>query len=155
MVLEHRGHEVTGHEQDTDSRADEPLSVQLADARASARRARTALSELEERLDAIERKSGNEDSVSVVEVEPSWRQKLWSCPPETRLNAEQAAEATGMSVSTIYKATSAEEIPHRKMSGGLVFVAGELRSWLRERESVEVEGRMELDGETEYLRRAK
>lgn len=143
-----------GHTQDTESAGETPLSVQLADARADARRARTALSELEERLDAIERETGQERPAAVEAPQPSWRERLWSCPPETRLDAEQAAEATGLSKSRIYKLTSAEGIPFRKLAGGLVFVAGELRSWLRERESVEVEGRMELDGETDYLRRA-
>lgn len=144
-----------GHNQDTELGGEAPLEVRLADARAAARRARTALSELEERLDDVERKAGTNGSPKVEMPEPSWREKLWTAPPETRLNADQAAEAVGLSKSCLYKLTSAEEIPFRKLSGGLVFVAGELRTWVREQESVEVPGRMELDGETEYLRRAK
>lgn len=146
---------MSGHTSDTETGGEQPLRATLADARASARRARTALSELEERLDELEREAGESSSQPVEASEPSWRERLWSCPPETRLDANQAAEATGLSKSRVYKLTSAEEIPFRKLAGGLVFVAGEMRSWLRERESVEVKGRMEMDGETEYLRRAQ
>ena len=146
---------MAGHSQDTESAGDPPLSVRLADARADARRARTALSELEERLDQIEREADADRPAATCDHDPNWREKLWSVPPETRLDAEQAAEAAGLSKSRLYKLTSAEEIPFRKLAGGLVFVAGELRTWLRERESVEVEGRMEMDSETAYLRRAK
>lgn len=133
---------------------DRPLSVHLADARAAARRAREDIAALEERLDQVEMAADAPDGpAQVQETEMSWAAKLWSVPAETRLDAEQAAEATGRSKSRIYKLTSADDIPHRKAAGSLVFVAGELRTWLRERESVEVEGRMETDSETDWLRR--
>lgn len=143
-----------GHAQDTESGGEAPLSVRLADARAAARRVRSAVTELEERIDELEEEAQQRAGPAPVQQpEPSWREKLWTCPPETRLGIEQASEATGKSASVLYKLTSAEEIPFRKDGGSLVFIAGELRTWLREREETVVEGRMELDGETEYLRR--
>lgn len=154
-MQEHRRSDVSGHTQDTESTGEGPLSVRLADAHEARRRALRALADLDAALEEVAAAADSEGVETPVQEPPSWRERLWSCPPETRLDAERAAEACGLSRSRIYKLTSGDEIPHRKLSGGLVFVAGELRSWLRERESVEVEGRMEMDGETEYLRRAK
>lgn len=142
-----------GHTPDTESDDETPLPARLAEAREARRRAVRALEDLGEALDEVEEAAREKGSTEPAREPLSWRARLWSVPPETRLDAEQAAEATGLSKSRIYKLTSAEEIPFRKLAGGLVFVAGELRSWLRERESVEVEGRMELDSETDYLRR--
>lgn len=146
---------MSGHTRDTESGDERPLRERLADARAARRRAVRALEQLDAALEQAEDAADRNGGPAPVQETLSWREKLWSCPPETRLDVEGAAEATGLSKSRIYKLTSADAIPHRKLAGGLVFVAGELRSWLRERESVEVEGRLEMDGETDYLRRAK
>ena len=77
----------------------------------------------------------------------TWREKLWTCPPETRLGAKEAAEAIGRPVSYVYRGTSAKadgaRIPHRKMDGELIFVAGELRAWMLAQEEVITPGRME------------
>lgn len=70
----------------------------------------------------------------------SWRERLWTCPPETRLDLEAAAEALGRPKSALYKLTSADEIPHRKAAGSLVFVASELRDWIRANEEILVPG---------------
>ncbi|MFG0304816.1 MAG: helix-turn-helix domain-containing protein [Phycisphaerales bacterium JB040] len=71
----------------------------------------------------------------VQDEEPSWRERLWTCPPQTRLTSAEAAEALGRPVSFIYKRTSGEDaIPHRKLDGSLQFVAAELRRWIEDRE---------------------
>ena len=69
----------------------------------------------------------------------SWREKLWIVPPETRLNVREVAQALGRSTSWVYKRTSRasprQRLPHRSMDGGkLVFLAGEVRTWVRETE---------------------
>lgn len=73
----------------------------------------------------------------------SWREKLWKVPPETRLGVAEVAEAFGWSRSSVYKRTSAksgvERLPHRKLDGQLVFLAGQLRSWISDRETVVIE----------------
>jgi hypothetical protein len=71
--------------------------------------------------------------------EQNWRARLWTVPEETRLTAQEVAEALGHSVGWVYKrtcATAEERLPHRKTeTGGLVFLADELREWLKARES--------------------
>lgn len=75
-----------------------------------------------------------------VALEPaSWRERLWTCPGETRLSVAQVAEATGLSKHAVYRLTSPKALektdtpplPHRKLEGRLVFVASEVRDWLR------------------------
>lgn len=77
---------------------------------------------------------------------PGWREKIWTVPAETRLGIIEAAEAVGRPRSFIYRRTSAKsclsKIPHRKLDGGLVFLAGELRSWLASEEELVVETRV-------------
>lgn len=76
------------------------------------------------------------------DTEATWRERLWRCPAETRLDVEQVCEAVGKSRSWLYHLTSAKEIPHRKRRDGtLVFVAGEVREWLKRTEVVTVAGR--------------
>jgi hypothetical protein len=67
---------------------------------------------------------------------------------ETRLGVREAAEALGRPVSFVYRHTSEKaaggaRLPHRRLDGELVFVAGELRSWLREHEETIEPGRMD------------
>ena len=72
-----------------------------------------------------------------------WRVLLWSCDPETRLGRDELLEAVGRPPSWLYRHTgpaAEHRIPHRRMEGQLVFVAGEVRRWLREREEIEVGG---------------
>jgi predicted DNA-binding transcriptional regulator AlpA len=82
---------------------------------------------------------------SVIPPEPvaTWRERLWLVASETRLGAHEVAEALGRSRSWIYKRTArgAEgRIPCRRLDGELVFLAGELRAWIREREESVHEG---------------
>lgn len=82
----------------------------------------------------------------VVEVEPSWRERLWTAPAETRIGVEEVIEAFGRPKSWLYRHTSAKPrptIPCRKMDGALTFVVGELRAWARDAEEVLAAGPME------------
>lgn len=91
----------------------------------------------------LEALDGLEDD-PVVKVEPatgvelSWRERLWSVPAETRLGVTEVAEALGRPKSFVYARTGSAEdaLPHRKLDGSLVFTAGELRAWIRDREEV-------------------
>ena len=72
-----------------------------------------------------------------MEMSPSWRERLWIVPAETRLGVVEIAEALGRSKSFVYSRTATNaknRLPHRKLDGLLVFTAGELRTWIRETE---------------------
>lgn len=43
----------------------------------------------------------------------SWREKIWTVHPDTRLRRDEVCEALGKSTSWLYKKTSAREIPCR------------------------------------------
>jgi hypothetical protein len=67
----------------------------------------------------------------------TWRERLWLVPAETRLGVVEVAEALDRPRSFIYARTGAkaeDPIPHAKLDGTLVFRAGEVRAWIRERE---------------------
>jgi len=67
---------------------------------------------------------------------PSWKERLWSCPPDTRLGLREVCEALGRSKGFVYRLTRTKDIPHRKLDGVLVFKAGDLRSWVQQREDI-------------------
>ncbi len=77
-----------------------------------------------------------------VDREPlSWREKLWTVPPETRIGVQELAEAVGRSRDWCYrhtspKADSDDRLPHRKLDGELVFIVAEIRDWIRSQEDV-------------------
>ena len=69
--------------------------------------------------------------------EPTWQTRLWLVPAETRLSAAEVCEAVGRSKDWLYRRTGTKadhRIPHRRLDGVLVFVAGEVREWIREHE---------------------
>jgi predicted DNA-binding transcriptional regulator AlpA len=70
----------------------------------------------------------------------SWAEKIWTCPPETRLGVRELAEAVGRPRSWVYRHASPRgdlaPMPHRRLDGLLVFTAGEVRDWLRANEEV-------------------
>lgn len=69
----------------------------------------------------------------------TWRVLLWTVDPETRIGRDELLEAVGRPVSWLYRHTgpkAADRIPHRRLDGQLVFVVGEVRRWLREREEI-------------------
>ncbi|MEQ1856167.1 MAG: hypothetical protein ABL963_06850 [Longimicrobiales bacterium] len=68
-----------------------------------------------------------------------WSVLLWTVDAETRIGRNELLEAVGRPVSWLYRHTgqkSSDRIPHRRMDGHLVFVVGEVRRWLREREEI-------------------
>jgi len=73
----------------------------------------------------------------------SWRERLWVVPPETRLGVGDVAESVGRPKSWVYRRTgklgSKAPLPHRRLDGELVFVAGEIRTWLAQHETVMAE----------------
>jgi len=79
---------------------------------------------------------------------PTWRERLWIAPPETRLGVEELSEAIGRPKSWIYRHTSAKsglvQLPHRRLDGALVFLAGDVRQWLAQQESSELEVRPQV-----------
>ena len=67
----------------------------------------------------------------------SWRERLWTAPPQTRLSREEALEALGKSRSWLYRSAAADSLPRAKdASGDLVFVVGHLRQWLNETDKI-------------------
>lgn len=74
----------------------------------------------------------------------TWREKVWVVPAETRLGVREVAEAIGRPMSWVYRRTGEKSdkspLPHRKLDGELVFVAGELRAWIEGHEAVVVPG---------------
>ena len=75
----------------------------------------------------------------------TWRERLWTCPPDTRLGSAEILEALGRSESWLYRHTGPRakyaKIPCRRLDGELVFVAGEVRVWLAEQEEILEPGR--------------
>lgn len=88
-------------------------------------------------------------STAAAPEPPTWREKLWTAPAETRLGVQELSQALDRPRSWIYRHTSARSglalLPHRKLDGELVFVAGEIRAFIQENETVLVAGRPSLE----------
>lgn len=73
-------------------------------------------------------------------AEPTWRERLWTVPAETRIGVKELAEALGRPRSWVYRRTGQNAhkapLPVRKLDAELVFVVGEIRGWLIERETL-------------------
>ena len=82
-----------------------------------------------------------------VVTEPTWRERLWTCPPETRIGRQELLEALRRSENWLYRHTGTKakcsRIPCRKLDGELVFVVGEVRQWLVDHEEIVEPGRSE------------
>lgn len=94
----------------------------------------------------VELLDGLEDPEPIdVETAPErWRERLWRVPADTRLGVVEVAEALGRPKSYVYARTgerAEDPLPCRKVDGSLVFTAGEIRSWLEDREEVVHRGR--------------
>ena len=80
-------------------------------------------------------------------IEPTWRERVWTAPAETRVGRQELLEAVGRSEHWLYRHTGAKakcsRIPCRKLDGELVFLVGELRQWLVEHEETVVPSRSE------------
>lgn len=91
-------------------------------------------------------RDGDHMQVLAHPVAPTWRERLWTVPAETRIGVCELAEAVGRGKGWVYERTrsSADDpIPHRKLDGTLIFTAGEVRAWIRSREEEIVGGPME------------
>ena len=82
-----------------------------------------------------------------VVTEPTWQERLWTAPAETRIGRQELLEAVGRSENWVYRHTGTKakcsRIPCRKLDGELVFVVGEVRQWILEHEETVVPGRVE------------
>jgi hypothetical protein len=84
------------------------------------------------------------DQVELASEPRGWREKLWTCPPETRLGVPELAEALDRSPDWVYRATSAKRaaklgrhpLPCARLDGVLVFTAGALRRWVEASASI-------------------
>jgi len=69
----------------------------------------------------------------------TWRERLWTCPPDTRLGVREVAEAVGRPRSWVYRACAAKRGPGRlrarRLDGELVLLASEVRDWLTRQEA--------------------
>lgn len=103
-----------------------------------------AVLELLQRLGAVLTvDSGAATTAAPPSAAATWRERVWVAPPETRLTVGDVAEAVGRAKSWVYRHTSPASglprLPHRKLDGELVFVAGEVREWLRGHEEILVQ----------------
>ena len=88
-----------------------------------------------------------EHTTTDVVTEPTWRERLWTAPAETRIGRQELLEAVGRSENWLYRHTGARakcsRIPCRKLDGELVFLVGEVRQWVLEHEETVVPARVE------------
>lgn len=134
-----------GHEQDTKEPSGNRIDAPLSDLLEALGDVREAVSRAEKAAREAERASEEGSAPTGPETAPrwTWRSRLWACPPETRLGIRELVEALGVSKSWVYSRTKSEAddpLPHRKLGGALLFVAGELRHWIRTHEEAPVEG---------------
>lgn len=95
---------------------------------------------------AVSQPSAHVCASAIDGASPSWRERLWACPAETRLGVLDLAEALGRSKGFVYRLTRSKDIPHRKLDGELVFRAGDIREWVQRREEVQVTPRLTIVG---------
>ena len=110
-----------------------------------ARAYETAADELEQVREDWENEPSKPDLAVSDGPEPTWtwRERLWVAPAETRIGTHELAEALGRPKSWIYARTQAgaeDPLPHSKFDGTLVFMVGEVRAWIREREEPVIGG---------------
>ena len=101
--------------------------------------------ELAEMLDAFDAEPVPEPD-RITSPPLPWTVLLWSADPETRIGRDELLDAVGRPASWLYRHTgpkAKDRIPHRKADGELVFVVGEVRRWLRDREEIVAAGPMD------------
>ncbi len=98
-------------------------------------------SEIAQLLTDVETANEQPDNTTLT----TWRERLWTCPPDTRLGRVELLEALGRSKHWLYRHTATKgdcaRIPCRRLDGELTFVAGEVRTWLAEQEEILEPGR--------------
>jgi len=108
--------------------------------------AAAALRQLADALDALAAEPTAPAPPARLPPEVSWRERLWTCDPQVRIGVPELSEGVDRPKSWVYRAArgngSCPPLPHRKLDGQLVFVAGEVRRWLVEHEQTVVPGRM-------------
>jgi predicted DNA-binding transcriptional regulator AlpA len=72
----------------------------------------------------------------VTQVRPSWREKLWTADPKTRLDVDEVAEALHKSVPAVRALIKRHGFPCRRRHNELTFIVGEVRQWLERHESI-------------------
>ncbi len=101
---------------------------------------------LAEMLDAFDMEPAPEIAKDAAPPLP-WTFLLWTADPETRIGRTELLEAVGRPASWLYRHTGPKakhRIPHRKLDGELIFVVGEVRRWLRDREEIVIAGPMDV-----------
>ena len=97
--------------------------------------------EIAQLLTDVETPAEQPDNAALV----TWRERLWTAPPETRLGRVELLEALGRSPNWLYRHTGPKakraRIPCRRLDGELVFVVGEVRAWLADQEEILEPGR--------------
>jgi hypothetical protein len=81
---------------------------------------------------------------AIVNAPAAWRERLWTCPDDTRLGARELAQALDRSRDWVYRAVNAaaaaekgrDPLPCTRLDGVLVFTAGGVRAWLKASESI-------------------
>src|SRR5262249_55911872 len=100
---------------------------------------REALLELEQ---VVTSKAIGDQAAQVESSASPWQEKLWTVPADTRMSLTNVCDALTRPKSWGYRHTSPASglprIPHRKLDGELVFIAGEVRAWVRDHEEVVV-----------------
>ena len=72
-------------------------------------------------------------------VPQGWRERLWTCPTDTRLGVRDLADALNRSADWVYRATNVKRaaehgrspLPCTRLDGVLVFTAAAVRHWLQ------------------------
>jgi hypothetical protein len=100
---------------------------------------------LREWLDAYDVEPAAEQPATPACADPdTWRTRLWTCPPDTRLGVREVAEALDRSPDFVYRCVSQKRsaekgrdpLPCSRFDGELVFVAADVRRWLQASEAV-------------------
>lgn len=88
----------------------------------------------------------------------TWRERIWTAPPETRMSVRDVAEAFDKSRAWVTSRLNPPDgsrtvpIPHRKRDGLITFTAGEVRTWWTQLETIERMGPVETAIERGALR---
>jgi len=107
--------------------------------------AAAALRQLADALDVMATQPTPAAPPAMLSAEVSWRERLWTCDPQVRIGVPELSEGVDRPKSWVYRAVrgngTCPPLPHRRLDGQLVFLAGEVRTWITEHEETVVAGR--------------